>query len=197
MAILKILVVENQQIINTGGFMRKKLLVYLMIGLLLILLIGCASDEKSIDEASNQVDVAVEAEPSYTYTYEDVTIELDAEAEPLLTQLGEENSYFESESCAFPGLDKIYTYPGIEIQTYEQDGVDHIISIGFLDDTIATNEGIRLFDSLSKVEEVYGDDYTEASGLYTYRKGNTTLSFLVKDDEVISIEYSLIVSETD
>lgn len=180
--------------------MNRKLTIYLLLGLLLILLIGCSSESKDINEPINEIDNTTEDEvainESYTYEYQDVTIAFDTKAAPILKKLGDENSYFESESCAFPGLDKIYTYPGIEIQTYEKDGVDYIISLSFLDDTITTNKGIRLFDSISKVIDIYGDNYEMASGLYTYTKGDTTLSFLVKDDEVISIEYSAMVSES-
>ena len=161
-------------------------------------IIGC-SDSDATNEDSTQAVVSVENEvvESYTYNYNETVIELNTEAKPILNKLGKEISYFESESCAFPGLDKVFTYPSLEIQTYEREGIDHILSINLLDDTIATNEGIRLFDNVSKVKDVYGDDYEEKAGQYIYTKGNTNLSFLIKDDEVIAIEYAAIIEEME
>ena len=177
--------------------MLKKITVFLLITLMFIMLIGCNDESVDNNETDPQESNVTETEviESYTYTYNDTKIEINSKAEPILDDLGEETSYFESESCAFPGLDKVYTYPGLEIQTYEKDGIDHILSVNILDDTIGTNKGIRLFDSSSKVIETYGENYEENTGQYIYKKGETKLSFLIKDDEVIAIEYAAIVKE--
>lgn len=178
--------------------MLKKTIIFSLMIFLLLTLIGCGNSDEINEESSQEEDISEEqAVESYTYIYDGTEIKLNTEAQPIIDSLGEEISYFESESCAFPGLDKVYTYPGLEIQTYEKDGIDHILSINILDDTIATNKDIRLFDSFSKVEEAYGENYEEETGQYIYTKGNTKLSFLVKDDEVIAIEYLAIVEETN
>lgn len=178
--------------------MQKKIIIILMITLLTFTLFGCNDENanSSETEPEKSIDSEAEAVESYAYNYNGTEIELNSKAKPIIDALGEEINYFESESCAFPGLDKIYTYPGLEIQTYEKDGVDHILSINILDDTIATNKGIRLFDTSSKVVETYGENYEENSGQYIYKKGQTQLSFLIKDNEVIAIEYAAIVEET-
>ena len=54
--------------------------------------------------------------------------------------LGEPMHYFEAPSCAFEGMDKIYSYSGFEFTTYTKDNVDYIASIVFLDDTVTTRE---------------------------------------------------------
>lgn len=178
--------------------MLKKIILFLLIMLLVMNILGC-SDSDATNEDLTEAVVSAENEvvESYTYTYNETVIELNKEAKPILNNLGEEISYFESESCAFPGLDKVYTYPGLEIQTYEKEGIDHILNINLLDDTIATNEGIRLFDNVSKVKDAYGEDYVEKAGQYIYTKGDTRLSFLIKDDEVIAIEYAAILEEME
>lgn len=178
--------------------MQKKIIVFLMFTLLIFTLIGCSGENANTSETGEEesVDSETEVVESYAYNYDGTEIKLNSKAKPIIDALGKEMNYFESESCAFPGLDKVYTYPGLEIQTYEKDGVDHILSINILDDTIATNKGIRLFDTSSKVVETYGENYEENSGLYIYKKGETQLSFLIKDDEVIAIEYAAIVEET-
>ena len=54
--------------------------------------------------------------------FRDVEIVPGAEMQPVLDRLGEPRKYFESESCAFKGLDKVYTYAGTGIVAYMQRG---------------------------------------------------------------------------
>jgi len=183
--------------------MQKKIIILFLIVTLLIIPTGCSNEvvdpeENTLEESSRtEEEKNEESTEGYTYIYDGIEIELNTKAEPILNQLGDTISYFESESCAFPGLDKVYTYPGLEIQTYEKEGVDHILSINIIDDTIATTKGIRLFDSYQKVIDTYGKSYDEQSAYYVYTKGETKLAFLIKDDAVVAIEYAAIVNETN
>jgi hypothetical protein len=178
--------------------MFKKTIIFLLMIFLFLTLIGCSNSDNTNEETSQEEDVLEEvAAERFTYTYNGTEIKLNSKAQPILDSLGEEISYFESESCAFPGLDKVYTYPGLEIQTYEKAGVDHILSVNIIDDTIVTGKDVRLFDSFSKVKDAYGENYEEKAGQYIYTKGNTKLSFLVKDDEVIAIEYAVIIEDME
>ena len=61
---------------------------------------------------------------------------------------GQELQYSEVASCAFDGLDKTYTYENYEIKTGEQ---DKIVSIYFIDEGIATTEGVKITDSYDKM----------------------------------------------
>lgn len=60
-----------------------------------------------------------------------------------------------------------------------------------MDDAVKTKEGVRIGDKKDKVVSAYGSDYTEADGQLLYESGNTRLSFVMKDDEVQSIIYSV------
>ncbi len=42
---------------------------------------------------------------------------------PILSGLGNYNNYAESPSCAFKGLDKIYSYSGFDLYTYPKGSV--------------------------------------------------------------------------
>lgn len=125
----------------------------------------------------------------YLFAAKGVTVSIDAEAGPITEQLGEPLSYFESESCAFEGLDKIYTYSGFELDTYPKGGKDYISAVVLTDDTVSTPEGIAIGDSLEKVKEAYPGEYTEICSMLRYEKGGMTLSFIIQDNEVKSIEY--------
>ncbi len=175
---------------------------------LALLLTACAGDPTTSDnnkstEKQVTTEVKKETEASsteqapkgYYLRYKDVNIPINVEAAPVIAKLPKENAYFEAASCAFQGLDKIYTYNGFELHTYEVEGVDHVHSIIFLDDTIATTEGVRLFSKIQDVTAAYGDGYKESMGLYTYEKDGMSLAFLLENDEVVSIEYSVIIEE--
>lgn len=116
-------------------------------------------------------------------------IGLNAEIDPILDNLGEPMEYFEAASCAFQGMEKIYTYNSFEIKTYEIGGTDCVLSIYLLDDAVSTKEGVFLYSSLEDVIEAYGEEYEESFGLYEYVRDDAKLAFFVEDDLVTSIEY--------
>ena len=118
-----------------------------MLGMLFLILNGCGESEKVIngtvknansantaDNVENEDAKAVQSSDreqenggeeqdsegvnGFVFISGDVQIVIDAEAEPIVEALGEPKSYFEAASCAFEGLDKIYTYGGFEVNTY-------------------------------------------------------------------------------
>ena len=175
--------------------------LFLLLICFMLIVSGCGAkisnsqDNNENNESVNNDEVSLKEETpdGYFLKYSDVIIPLNAPAEDIISKLPAETSYFEAESCAFQGLDKIYTYNGFELHTYEAEGIDYIYGMIFLDDNIETVEGVRLFSTLDDVISVYGNDYEEDMGLYTYTKNKTTLSFLIENDEVVSIEYNAIV----
>lgn len=128
----------------------------------------------------------------YTYVYNDVVVEMDADAAAIVEQLGEPLSYFEAPSCAFEGIDKIYTYSSFEVETYPMDGKDFVSMVTFKDDSITTPEGVAIGDSVDKVKEVYGD-CAEEGGMLVYEKDDMKLCFIIKDGVVVSVEYKSTV----
>ena len=116
------------------------------------------SETESIDtieknENTRQEDLT--ENKGYLFVYNDILIEIDALANPIIEKLGEANSYFEAPSCAFEGIDKMYTYNSFEIDTYPMNDNDYVSAIIFKDDTITTNEGVGIGDSKEKLLEVY------------------------------------------
>lgn len=127
----------------------------------------------------------------YLFEVNGVSIGIYEEAKPVLEALGEADSYFETPSCAFVGMDRQYTYGSYMLTTYEEDGQEYIYDIYFLDDKISTPEGIRIGSTLEEVIAAYGEDYTEDFGMYTYRKERSKLQFLVVDEVVTSVDYTI------
>lgn len=154
---------------------------------------GTKGNSQDIQEGQNPADSQenqeVDQEKGYEFVFNGVTIAMHSKMEPILEKLGEPMEYFEAESCALPGMEKIYTYSGFEILTYEKEGVDYVLSVVILDDSVSTQEGIYLYSDLDSLIEKYGDDYTKELNTYKYESGQSQLVFLVEDDEITSIEY--------
>ncbi len=121
-----------------------------------------------------------------------VTMGMNEDVAPIVSGLGDYNNYAESPSCAFNGLDKIYSYNGFDLYTYPKGKKDYVNSVYFTDDTVSTPEGIRLGSTTEEMLAAYGEDYTEEYGVYTYTKEKSALSFIVTDGIIESIEYVAI-----
>lgn len=104
---------------------------------------------------------------------------------------GKAENYSEMQSCAFDGIDKTFTYRDYEIYTYPDQEEDKILSIYFLNQMISTTEGIRIGDTFEKMIKVYGEEYEQMNSQYSYHKGKTSLRFIVENNEISSIEYTL------
>lgn len=124
------------------------------------------------------------------FTFEDngKTISLGATYSSL--DLGEAKDYYEVQSCAFDGMDKIYTFDHYEVHTYPDANTDKVLTVYFLDDQVSTTEGVKIGDSLDIMTEKYGSDYEQLDTQYTYSKGQTQLKFIVENNVITSIEYN-------
>ena len=162
----------------------RKISVLLVIIAMALTLAGCGGE--SSDSASGADDALV-------FTYDGTEIALDADAEGIISALGEPKNYTEEPSCAFEGLDKTYYYGGFYMTTYPSDNGDRVYSIWFADDSVQTADGIKIGDSQEKVEECYGADSASGESAYTLTSGEGRLTVIVEDGAVSSVSYELIV----
>ena len=137
-----------------------------------------------------QNSAAPQAAGAYVFTTGDgVTVSVDEDMAQVLTDLGEAQSYFEAESCAFEGLDKTYTYPGFVITTRPEGEKDYVNSIRLTDDSVSTGEGIYIGSTEADVKAAYGEDGGADQGMLSYTAGGVSLNFILEGGAVISIEY--------
>lgn len=133
----------------------------------------------------------------YYFEYRGIRIGINDEAAPIIEALGKPMHYFEAPSCAFEGMDKIYSYSGFEFTTYTKNNKDYIASLFFLDDTVTTREGITLNATLDDIVAAYGSDYEQNFNEYSYSDGNCILSFILENGKVVSVEYSMIADNSN
>lgn len=140
----------------------------------------------NINEVQNNDD-------GYKFIYQGIEIKIDAKAAAIVEQLGEPLSYFEAPSCAFNGIDKMYTYSGFELDTYPDNDCDYVSAVLFKDDSIATPEGVSIGDTIEKMRQVYGEYSSEDQNLAIYPNGNMKLCFVLENGVITSIEYKSTV----
>lgn len=170
--------------------MMKKIFTIMLCAVMSMAVItGCGSDKKADTDTKND---GTSETSVYTYEINGVSVAMNENMEPLVEKLGEADNYFESESCAFQGMDKVYTYGSVKITTYPKDDKDYVYTIELLDDTVSTPEGISIGSSKSDVEEKYGKASDETDTSYIYKKGDSQLSFIFDGDDVSSIVYNAI-----
>lgn len=157
----------------------KKILIYLLLVATVLSLVACKDTNDPTQEESK----------TYTFTSGTTKIAIDANVAPILASLGEWRDYAESASCAFEGLDKIYTYAGFEIQTYPMGEEDFVYMVILQDDTVATEKGIRIGDAKEAVVTSYGTPDQETASALTYNGGGMYLQFILRDGAVTSIQY--------
>lgn len=159
----------------------KRISVFLLAAIMLFSLAGCGTTEPN------------QQEENFSFTYNGTKIMLDAEAAPIIDALGEPRSYTEEPSCAFDGMDKTYYYGSFYLSTYPRDGKDYVYSIWFADDSVATNDGIRIGTTEAQVEAICGADCFNGTNVYSQTQGITKLTILMEDGMVSSIQYELII----
>jgi hypothetical protein len=141
---------------------------------------------------AENTETGTETPSGYYFTLNGVTVSANAKMAPIAEALGEPTNYFESESCAFQGLDKVYTYGSVVISTYPVDGEDFVYTIELKDDTVETTEGICIGSTKDDVTAAYGTATTETDTAYSYEKDDCVLAFIFDGDSVSSITYTAI-----
>ncbi len=159
---------------------------------------GNAGNGESKEGESASTEQKTEAKGGYVFNYKGYDITIDGSFnEGLSEKLGEPLSYYEAASCAFEGLDKVYTYSNVSIKTYPQKDKDLVSNIGLMDDSVATKEGVCIGDSKEDVIKAYGDQFTMKGNMMVYGKDGMNLGFIVENDAVAFIEYSTTVLDEE
>lgn len=127
---------------------------------------------------------------TYVFKLKGTEIAVDADAAPIISALGEPTKYFESDSCAFQGKDKVWTYGGVVISSYPDGDKDYILSIDLKDDSVSTPEGIYIGSSEADVKAAYGTPTSTTDTALEYVKGSVTLTFIISAEKVTGITYT-------
>ena len=174
----------------------KKIFALVLALMMVMTLAACGGDSTPETTEPNAPAVQGPTQPdasSWKYNVQGVDIMMHAEAAPILEALGEPVSYTEEASCAFSGLDKTYYYGGFYLQTYPLEDADYIFSAWLVDDSSTTPEGIYIGASQAEVEAAYGADSFNGSNAYILKGTTSTLTIILEDGKVSSIQYDAVI----
>ena len=162
--------------------MKKKMAALLALVMVLsLVLCSCGGGGESNNGGNNTGSL------DYYFEVKGVKVEMKADAEAVLKALGSYKSSYEAPSCAFDGMDKIYSYGGYDILTYTADGKDFISGVVLRDDTVETPEGIAIGSKLEDVKKKYNAK-EEGSSINVYSE-NCRLLIIFDNGVVSSIQY--------
>ncbi len=119
------------------------------------------------------------------------TLTLGEDVAPMLRALGNWTNYVESDSCAYDGKDKEYTYNGFLLKTYPDGALDRLSAVYLTSDAVTTREGLFIGAPESAIEPALGSSHEGENGSYLYREGRAQLLILTDGGVVTSIQYAL------
>ena len=125
----------------------------------------------------------------YYFQKGDVKITMYVPSAPIVEALGQYRSSYEAPSCAFDGMDVIYSYPGFDLMTYVKNGEGIISGVVLRDDTVETIEGISIGSDKAAVEKAYGK-FDDGANSLKIIKGSCELLIILTDGAVSSIQYT-------
>ncbi len=157
-----------------------------------------AGDVEAVEGEDTTTEGAVETttDGGYIFIYNGSEIAVGMLMSDIKAMIGDENAVMEAQSCAFDGLSRQYTYGSVEFVTYEDGDKEICCAIYLNDDMVNTAEGLRLNMTKQEMEDIYGTQYKEDGGIFTYEKGGMELRCTMGqdingNDIVVFIEYSL------
>ena len=143
-----------------------------------------------------QTQISIEAaeteavpEGKYRFSYNGFDIVPGSKVESALAAFGDDYDRMEVASCAYQGVDIVYTYPGFTLYAYTDAGVEYINVIEVTNSLINCG-GISVGDSIKKAKEIFGQPDVEDDFGVLYRSGKTELQISTDGvDSIVAIVY--------
>ena len=143
-----------------------------------------------------QTQIAIEASESdvlpegkYRFSYNGFEIVPGAKVDTALDAFGDDYDRMEVASCAYQGVDIVYTYPGFTLYAYTDAGVEYINVIEITNSLINCG-GISVGDSIKKAKELYGEPTVGDDFGVLYHDGKTDLQISTDGvDTIVAIVY--------
>ena len=172
--------------------MKKVLLYFVLICTFLLALTGCKKEGEYEDVSEKKEENAKQ----FSFVYNGKTINIGEAWSTVNEKLGEYDSMFVSESCAYQGTDRFYYYKDFEIMTSEIDGKEIITNIFIDSANVETVNGICIGMGLSEVAKKMGPADKSTDKALIYYGDNVNVQISIQDDKVIGVEY-YYVSENE
>lgn len=136
----------------------KKITLLFAIILVAIALSGCGA--KTTDKFTLAKDMGIEVKGIWYPIYKDATL--------LLNAFGDNYTITSAPSCVFEGEDKEFIYSGFSLYTNPNGKQDIWYDLRITDTSLSTRRGIKVGDTLEKIEAAYGKVHYYEGNIATY-----------------------------
>ena len=150
---------------------------------------ACGKKENQTEDSADTGSKKAEGVSFYA-EYKGVKIEMGAEAEAIISKLGEYQSKKEIGDCGGLGAQVKYSYPSVDVYVLESKEDGSVIDqISFKDDVISTPEGVFIGMEVSKAKGILGTPDKESDKSMEYGDGKYALVIGFADGKVNRIDY--------
>jgi hypothetical protein len=170
----------------------KKIFAIILCVLLAISVSACGDGKNgtSGDQGGNKNESSVKFYINYN---SGVKIELGADANAVLDQLGTPASQSEMGACGDLGTVTKYVYDTIELFVLKSGDKATVDQITLKSDLVKTPEGVTVGSSKDDVISAYGNGYAKCDdNEIRYTSGNKNLKLTLRDGAVIGINYLVL-----
>lgn len=175
---------------------REKVVATMMCVTVCTLMCSCAKEEtvapelisggetimQSVEESTSSTETS-----GYSIVYEGVSMAPGMEATQIIEALGDDYELSEGASCAYQGMDKVYTYDNLIIYTYEIDEGEFVSIVEATGETCNTNASIHIGSLKDEVIEAYGEPQESTDAGLGYTQDGIEIQFFLTGSEVTDI----------
>ena len=167
----------------------KRIICAILAALAICAFVACDGAE---NRSQNTADTGNEKNGGVSFfaEYKGVKIVMGAEAEAIISKLGEYQSKKEIGDCGGLGAQVKYSYPSVEVYVLESKDDGNVIDgISFRDDVITTPEGVYIGMDVSEAKTVLGTPDKESDSSMEYSDGKYALVIGFSDGKINGIDY--------
>lgn len=161
--------------------------------LCLVLAIGLVACDSGKDKDKDKKDETEQGSTNFYMTYNNVKIELLADANAVIEKLGAPISQSEMGACGDQGTVVKYVYDNIELFVLKNGSKATVDQITLKSDLVKTSEGITVGATKDDVINAHGKDYAKCDdNEIRYTSGNKNLKFRLRDGSVVGVDYMVL-----
>lgn len=128
---------------------------------------GCSGENGSVSTGSNTAGAFSENDLYLVIGGTKYTC--DVYVDEITKAFGDGYQYSEGMSCAYDGMDKIFTYPELDVYTRPDGDKDIVIELCSYGSDVTSSAGIKIGSSGDDVKKAYGEPDSETSRLMSYK----------------------------
>jgi len=146
--------------------MKKAAALILVVIIIAGLFCGCASQSGTVSSGTSKAGTF--AKSDLYLTIDGTKYVCDGYIDDVISAFGEDYEYSEGMSCAYDGMDKVFTYPELDVYTRPDGDRDIVTEFCAYGTDVTSSKGIAVGSNGDAVREAYGEPTSATSRLLRY-----------------------------